>query len=169
MAAQQITGQRSGSASSVDGCGRQLSAAPKLGRAAGNLADQPIKQPALAGIAAHRWGRRVIAWGLRRASGSREVGTRHQSLRVALGLANLAPNVSRVQLCLARIALSQGDIDTAKRAACAAAAMPGPAQGSPAPLRSCCKSPTRMPPRAALRLCAASVRPPRGLGSCLAT
>jgi hypothetical protein len=52
----------------------------------------------VSGLAARRWGRRLIAWGLRRSRRLARRGRTSQALRIMLRLADLAPDVTLVHL-----------------------------------------------------------------------
>jgi hypothetical protein len=68
-------------------------------------------------IAAYRWGRWVIAWGLRRSMRLVRRGYAWHALRIMRRLASVAPKLPSVQLYLARLACGLGDLATARRAA----------------------------------------------------
>jgi len=80
------------------------------------MSSTPINYVHPSGMAAHRWGRRIIAWGLRRAMRVARMGHKPQAQRIMLRLADVAPDVPVVQLSLARLALDSGDLSTAGRA-----------------------------------------------------
>jgi tetratricopeptide (TPR) repeat protein len=74
------------------------------------------------GLAASRWGRRVLAWALRRGIKLARRGSTQQALRILGCMARVAPGLPLVQLCTAKLASSLGDMETARRASRAALA-----------------------------------------------
>jgi tetratricopeptide (TPR) repeat protein len=81
-----------------------------------------IERDKSSGLAATRWGRRVIAWSIRRTATLLRRGRTRQAWLLLVRLADLAPDLPIVQYCLARLASNLGDMETAKRAMCAALA-----------------------------------------------
>jgi tetratricopeptide (TPR) repeat protein len=85
-----------------------------------SFAPPPID--AAAGLAAHRWGRRTIAWALRRSVKLGRRGCTPRAFRIARRMAAIAPGLPLVQLFLAKLASAQGDMETARPALRAALA-----------------------------------------------
>ena len=118
-------------------------------------------------LAAHRWSRRLIAWVFRRGVRLARGGRTTQALRIMRRLAHLAPDLGFVQLSLARLASSLGDMETA-RARHARRAGHGISKGTPVSLPR--GGPPATPPRARLGGGVPRVREPGlpGFLACLA-
>ena len=98
---------------------RAGSEAAKLG---GGILSAPGRRAPSNGLLAHRWSRRLIARVFRRSVRPARDGRATQALRIMRRLAHLAPCLGFVQLSLARLAASLGDMGTARAATRAALA-----------------------------------------------
>lgn len=86
---------------------------PIAGAVARSARAKPLTGDVPASFAGHRWARQVIAWSLWRGVNLARRGRTPQALRIMRRLASLAPDSPVVQLCLARLASSLGDLETA--------------------------------------------------------
>ena len=101
---------------------RPLRAGPEPADLESGMLSASVRRGTSNGLEARRWSRRLVAWIFRRGVSLARRGRRPQAFRVLRRLAHIVPGLGFVQISLARLAASLGDMDAARPAMHAALA-----------------------------------------------